>query len=87
MIELVIRFRSQGMSWPLRVGDTVEVREGDARIEFPGELVLEIIQHYYRAIELQQHLVNGTVPRKPLAPASTVDVLERRRLARRTRRK
>lgn len=50
-------------------------------------LILEIIQHYYRAVELQQHLVEGTLPRTPLAPDSTVNVLERRRLARRARRK
>ena len=86
-IELVIRFRSQGTSWPLRVGDTVEIREGTQRLEIQGELVLEIITHYFRAIELQQHMVNGTLPRKPLAPASTPDLFERRRLDRRSRRR
>ena len=83
----MIRFRSQGTSWPLRVGDTVEIREGTQRLEIQGELVLEIICHYFRAIELQQHMVNGTLPRKPLAPSSTPDLFERRRLDRRSRRR
>ena len=87
MIELVIRFRSQGTSWPLRVGDTLEIREDGQRLEIKGELVLEIITHYFRAIELQQHMVNGTLPRKPLAPSSTPDLFERRRLDRRSRRR
>ena len=87
MIELVIRFRSVGTSWPLRVGDTLEIREDGQRLEIKGELVLEIITHYFRAIELQQHMVNGTLPRKPLAPSSTPDLFERRRLDRRSRRR
>lgn len=85
MIELVIRFRSRGMAWPLGANDTVEVREGDRTLTIPGELLIEILAHYFRAIELQHHMVNGTIPRRPLAPATTPDLLEQRRLARRGR--
>ena len=86
MIECVIWFRSQGCSWPLRAGDRVELRDGDERLEIPAELVLEIIAHYVHQIELQRHMSNGTAPNHP-PPRSIPDLLEQRRLARRSRRR
>lgn len=86
MIELVIWFRSQGTSWPLRAGDIVELREGGQRLEMRAELILEIVAHHFRSIELQEAMRTGTLPRKPPAHALP-DVLEQRRLARRSRRR
>jgi hypothetical protein len=86
VIELVIWFRSQGTSWPLRAGDIVEVREAETRLEIRAELVIEIVAHHFRSIELQEAMRTGALPRKPPARALP-DVIAQRRLARRSRRR
>jgi hypothetical protein len=87
VVELLFWFRSQGMTWPLRVGDKAILRRGEERLEFPAELVLEILSHYFQMIELQGHMAHGTLPRWTLMPRRVPDMVEQRRLERRSRRK
>lgn len=85
MIEVLIWFRSQGFSWPLRTGDRVVLREGDRQLEIAGELAMEVLANYFRTVELVRHGANRTAPVRTL-PTRTPDILEQRKLARKTRR-
>lgn len=93
MFELVIRFRSQGMQWPLRPGDVIEVRHiGNPTpiLSFPADVVIELVMMKVRDIEMLDAMQHGTVPRKPLAALPPADLKakgkDRRRAARRSRR-
>ncbi len=42
MIWLDVVYRSRGMAWPLRPGDSVQLQDGmEMLIEVPAELVIE----------------------------------------------
>jgi hypothetical protein len=90
MLQLVCRFRSQGMQWPLRAGDTVELRrlgESDPLLSFPAELLIELVLAKFNDLEILDAMKHGTGLRRPLARALTAPTLnEQRRLARRSRR-
>lgn len=89
MLELVIRFRSQGMQWPLRPGDTVEVRQcgyPDALMTIQADLLIELVMLKVRDLEMLDAMKNGTQLRKPLAViAAAPNLKEQRRLQRRKR--
>lgn len=57
-ILLWCHFRSQGVQWPLREEDCVEVRNHRQEVvgEIPGYLVIELIAHYFRGLQLQIEL-------------------------------
>ena len=56
-------------------------------VDAPADLVLEIVSHHFRGLQLTEELRMVSVPpRKPLAPAIQGKQLERGE-ARRTRRK
>ena len=62
----------RGWQWPLRDGDTVRVYGGGERelvAELPARFVLELIEHYLRAAELQARVVAHLAPRPWPAPA------------------
>jgi len=59
-IELRVAFRGQGLRWPLREGDTLEVWRGEDYCgEIPGRLVLELVGHHIAAAELVAALVGA----------------------------
>ena len=94
MIELVCFFRSQGVQWPLRRGDTVRIRRGhDDLGELPADLVIELVAYHLYGLQLQVRMRDGVLiepPRKPPALMSRgpipLDVQEARRVRRRGKR-
>lgn len=90
-ITVRIRFRSQGTSWPLREGDVLEIRHDlDEIAELPAEVVLELLGHHLRGLELQRLIATFVAPpptpRKPLAPAVR-EAQQHRAAARRSRKR
>lgn len=90
-IAVRIRFRSQGSSWPLREGDVLEIRQDlDEIAEIPAEVVLELLGHHLRAIELQRVMMlfvkSPPTPRKPLTP-EMIALQQKRAAERRSRRR
>lgn len=86
MIALWCRFRSQGMQWPLRPGDTVEVRRDGVSVgELPAEFVIDLIAHHLYGLRLQEQFRDGVraeTARKPLTPVP-LEVQAARRAKRR----
>jgi hypothetical protein len=77
------------MQWPLRAGDTVELRrlgESDPLLSFPAELLIELVLAKFNDIEMLDAMKHGTVLRRPLARTLPEPTLkEQRRLQRRKR--
>jgi hypothetical protein len=93
VLELVIRFRSQGMQWPLRAGDTIEIRQFGNPIAvatIQADMVIELVLHKLRDLEMLDAMKHGTPLRKSLARMDAerpaLDIKAQRRRARRSRR-
>ena len=92
-------FRSNGVQWPLRSGDTVRVRRGTETLgEISADLVINLVMHTLYSIQLQEKIRNdvqhGPMPlpeveRMPLALMGKapvpVEVQEQRRAKRKGR--
>lgn len=88
-IRLWCRFRSQGVQWPLRAGDEIEIRDEsglDTIGVLEAELVIDLIAHYLYGVRLQR-IVTECVepPRKPLQKTVSLELQEARRDKRRRR--
>jgi hypothetical protein len=99
MIELVVTFRSQGVRWPLRVGDPIEVYKGVEHVAtLDGGFVIYAVQQYLDALALASERIaaaelatrRNQLPPAPEGikhgPAITPGMKERLRGRRRTRR-
>lgn len=90
-LVLVCVFRSQGVRWPLRPGDTVEVwnDKHEHLGELAADLVLDLIAHHFHGLSLTE-LMRRATKQEPLPPprempkrAIPIKVQEQRRLKRR----
>ena len=60
--DLVMFFRSQGVQWPLRSGDTVRVRRyGETLGEISADLLIDLVVHHFRSLHLQERLRHDVI--------------------------
>lgn len=93
MIDCDIHYRSKGYSWGFKPGDSMILREGqNVLLEIQAELVIDMLVSELHRLRLLKHMADGTVPKRTMAKvlaneaeAPTPDLIERRRLARRSR--
>jgi hypothetical protein len=56
--RLLVKFRSQGVQWPLRANDGIEVETADLSVgALSGEAIRHLIQHYLATAALQAYVV------------------------------
>ena len=79
LLYLKCFFQGVGTSYLLRDGDRVEVWVDQRMIgDCPADLVLDIIGHHFRGLQLIQEIALAAVPpRPPLAPAVQAKQLAR----------